>query len=179
MRIVDQVYVGSSSSGPGSPDDVHPIRSGSPPLRPDAEVSRSSIATTMSSLAARIIEAFAAHAQGMHPGFADSNERCDHLEPDRSAQPVRHPQGEHGSETPRLYGNDPWGRKAPMQSTGVTLPVRPTSVLTRFWSGIRHERKVRLTVLSLRALDDRTLKDIGIHRSQIESVARHGDPYRG
>ena len=47
------------------------------------------------------------------------------------------------------------------------------SLVTKFWSRMRRARRIRLTITQLEALDDHMLKDIGIHRSQIEGVARH------
>jgi uncharacterized protein YjiS (DUF1127 family) len=40
------------------------------------------------------------------------------------------------------------------------------------------ERGRRSAILQLRGLDDRTLRDIGIHRGEIEFVVRNGVPAR-
>lgn len=42
------------------------------------------------------------------------------------------------------------------------------------WQGHQERRRYRKTVQTLNGLDDRTLHDIGIHRSEIESYAVHG-----
>ena len=63
-------------------------------------------------------------------------------------------------------------------SNQTRVPTTPTSSIARFWARMRRERNVRRTMVRLSALDDWTLKDIGLHRSQVESVARHGDLYR-
>ena len=52
---------------------------------------------------------------------------------------------------------------------------RAREVLTRAWYSYWNARAKRATVLVLNALDDRTLKDIGIDRSEIESIARRHD----
>jgi uncharacterized protein YjiS (DUF1127 family) len=46
-----------------------------------------------------------------------------------------------------------------------------------WWHRRRLQRRLKATARILHALDDRTLKDIGLHRSEIESVvgARGGD----
>jgi uncharacterized protein YjiS (DUF1127 family) len=38
------------------------------------------------------------------------------------------------------------------------------------WRGFRKRMRIRDTIAQLRTLDDRTLKDIGIHRSEIVSI---------
>jgi uncharacterized protein YjiS (DUF1127 family) len=43
---------------------------------------------------------------------------------------------------------------------------------------MRRKREVRLAMTRLEALDDRTLKDIGLHRSQVESAVTHRDRYQ-
>ena len=53
------------------------------------------------------------------------------------------------------------------------------SRLARFWSKLCREWEVSSTVRRLEALDDRTLKDMGLDRSEIQSVAQHRDRYTG
>ncbi|KAB2847884.1 MAG: DUF1127 domain-containing protein [Hyphomicrobiaceae bacterium] len=43
-----------------------------------------------------------------------------------------------------------------------------------WWQRYRHKRRLKATILSLESLDDRTLKDIGLNRSEIESVVHTG-----
>jgi uncharacterized protein YjiS (DUF1127 family) len=50
-----------------------------------------------------------------------------------------------------------------------------TALLAKFRSRIRRERDSRLAIAELRALDDRTLRDLGISRCDIEYFARPGD----
>jgi uncharacterized protein YjiS (DUF1127 family) len=48
------------------------------------------------------------------------------------------------------------------------------------FAGIRKRRAIHSTVAELRSLDDRTLRDIGLDRSEIESIAWVGfDRIRG
>jgi uncharacterized protein YjiS (DUF1127 family) len=58
-------------------------------------------------------------------------------------------------------------RSAP--SLGFRLMVWSTAL----WVAYQRRRRYRMTVGTLGALDDRTLHDIGIHRSEIESFASH------
>lgn len=48
----------------------------------------------------------------------------------------------------------------------------------RFARRLAAERGRRSAILQLRGLDDRTLRDIGIHRGEIEFVVRNGVPAR-
>jgi uncharacterized protein YjiS (DUF1127 family) len=50
-----------------------------------------------------------------------------------------------------------------------------TSPLVSFWSRLCRERRARLMIRGLQDLDDRTLRDIGIRRCEIEYFARHED----
>jgi uncharacterized protein YjiS (DUF1127 family) len=48
------------------------------------------------------------------------------------------------------------------------------------FAGARKRRAIRATVAELRSLDDRTLRDIGLDRSEIDSIAWVGfDRIRG
>jgi len=62
-------------------------------------------------------------------------------------------------------------------SFAMFTDARPTSIATRlaahFRNGCREylqRRRLKATVFTLRGLDDRTLRDIGLDRSEIESV---------
>jgi uncharacterized protein YjiS (DUF1127 family) len=54
-------------------------------------------------------------------------------------------------------------------------PIAPrlSSALQRRWSAYWARRQERATVLILNSLDDRILKDLGIDRSEIESIAHN------
>jgi uncharacterized protein YjiS (DUF1127 family) len=56
---------------------------------------------------------------------------------------------------------------SPRWSTSIASPV------IKLWSRMRRALRIRRTITRLEALDDHMLKDIGIHRSQIEGAARH------
>jgi uncharacterized protein YjiS (DUF1127 family) len=49
-----------------------------------------------------------------------------------------------------------------------------TSAIVLFWAELRRRHRQRVTRNILEALDDRTLHDIGIDRSEITSVVRTG-----
>ena len=57
--------------------------------------------------------------------------------------------------------NDRWG-------------VTAASLLAKLWSRVLRAREIRRMTAELQALDDRTLKDIGTSRCEIELVVRHG-----
>ena len=54
-------------------------------------------------------------------------------------------------------------------------------IAAKAFAGIRTMMAHRRTVAQLRALDDRTLHDVGLHRSEIDSLAlgRGSDRFRG
>ena len=57
------------------------------------------------------------------------------------------------------------------------LYSRLSDAVRSAWAGYWTRKAERATVLILRSLDSRTLKDIGLHRSEIESVVygQNGD----
>jgi uncharacterized protein YjiS (DUF1127 family) len=65
--------------------------------------------------------------------------------------------------------NHRYGDTSPLP---INWLARMASTVARFWSHRCQEQHVRLMSAELQALDDRTLKDIGIYRCEIESVLR-------
>ena len=63
------------------------------------------------------------------------------------------------------------------QTTFSAWSARLTSGAIRFLSRIRRDPRGVPTIATLEALDDRTLKDIGIHRSPDDSVVGYRDQY--
>jgi uncharacterized protein YjiS (DUF1127 family) len=47
--------------------------------------------------------------------------------------------------------------------------------LSRWWQVNQHRRSQRITAVALHSLDDRTLKDIGVDRSEIASLIYSND----
>jgi uncharacterized protein YjiS (DUF1127 family) len=56
----------------------------------------------------------------------------------------------------------------------MTPTDRFSEVARTWWHSYRRRRRQKATVRALQGLDDRTLKDIGLDRSEIESVAGAG-----
>lgn len=52
---------------------------------------------------------------------------------------------------------------------------RATAAVQKLWLAYQARRAERATIQLLHSLDDRALKDIGIDRSEIESVAHNDD----
>lgn len=50
--------------------------------------------------------------------------------------------------------------------------IRLSQRLKARWQAFRLRRRLRATLFTLQALDDRTLSDIGLDRSEIESVVQ-------
>jgi len=62
-----------------------------------------------------------------------------------------------------------------MLQTGAAatgIEGRFAAALRRWWRGLDEHRRLRVTVHTLRALSDHTLKDIGLERDEIEPAVR-------
>jgi uncharacterized protein YjiS (DUF1127 family) len=76
------------------------------------------------------------------------------------------------SEISTFAPEDPTPPKQPrnrFQACKTTI----ASNVGRFWSRMRQERKYHAMIKGLESLDDRTLKDIGVPRGEIEYAVRH------
>jgi uncharacterized protein YjiS (DUF1127 family) len=192
MQNIDQLYREKRSSKPDA-SELHathvslfprtsrdwPATSDKPPRsRPVA--SRFSVAAALSWLASCFIDGFAAYGEAMGPGCAEASTLSGCQEGHRNSRARGYNRNEQRPDISWLAEIGPLSLVASARSVGkqTVSPVRSSQIITRFWSRVRRERQVSRVVATLSALDDRTLKDIGIHRSQIESVARHGDFHR-
>lgn len=58
-----------------------------------------------------------------------------------------------------------------LEITGMAAAAAlPVAAIARWWAAIRQYQRDRLTRQILEGLDDRTLRDIGIDRSEIASI---------
>jgi uncharacterized protein YjiS (DUF1127 family) len=129
-----------------------------------------------------VVEAFAAYAHAMYPSFAEADDEVAWRD-QRLEELLRHPSVAIGESTvPWLYALDPWTPEEPFEPYRKPEKLgwftRLRAAVTRFREWLRREFLARRTAAGLSVLDDHSLKDIGLHRSQIESIARHGDPLR-
>jgi uncharacterized protein YjiS (DUF1127 family) len=173
------IYSGATY-GRGLDNEESESKCGSPESKSEPDASRRPVATALSWLVARLIEGFAAYGQGMHPSFVDLGECIDgrNLEWDSQRRPQTH--DEYRREMPWQDLSHPRmsrdaDRSSRAQAASPAWHARHISPVSRFWARIHHERRVRQTITKLEALDDQTLKDIGIHRCQAESIVRHGN----
>ena len=60
-------------------------------------------------------------------------------------------------------------------SAAVPIMAGPIQALKRMWAAFIAWRIEQVAISHLRAMSDRELKDIGLHRSQIDFVVRRGD----
>jgi uncharacterized protein YjiS (DUF1127 family) len=68
-------------------------------------------------------------------------------------------------------------RPLPAKHPGSTVPpwhAAPVQAIKRLIARIRNERRIRRAVDELKALDDRTLADIGVTRGDVEHAVRYG-----
>jgi uncharacterized protein YjiS (DUF1127 family) len=104
----------------------------------------------MSWTIAQTLAGCAAYAQAMYPVFVDLDEH----DPAGGSQPER-------------------SEPAPAASPGWGASI--ASLAGKLQSSMRRGRDRRLAMAELRTLDDRSLRDMGISRYDIEHIARHGD----
>jgi uncharacterized protein YjiS (DUF1127 family) len=72
-----------------------------------------------------------------------------------------------------------WGSADESLLQGGSPGWRPwlASIAARLWTRMREARERRRSIAALHALDDRTLKDIGLARHQIEHAVIYGRPW--
>lgn len=102
------------------------------------------------------------------------------------------PLADYGETSPTSAPSPPRVQRARRNSTSLDSRAhrtanRPRSAVLRGWSGaiassivawrwrLRREHDIRSAIAALESLDDWMLKDVGIHRGQIEHVVRYGD----
>jgi uncharacterized protein YjiS (DUF1127 family) len=154
-----------------------PIKDRSPKLDRVPSASGRSIAGVLSRLLLScLIGRFPARGEAMGPGCFGPSLHRGYQGLERNAEPRGYSEHAHGPDVFRWAGSH-----LPDVDETVNRPTKqpstPTSSIGRFWSRIQRERNLRRTIANLSALDDRMLKDIGLHRGQIESVARWGNPH--
>jgi uncharacterized protein YjiS (DUF1127 family) len=179
MRITGKVHPGTcaaekASEGPASNGPQSRFEPNAPGRR---------TATTMPWLVACLIESFAAYGEAMSPSIVDNRALIDGQKLERNSRTRWQDQGGHGSDVPWLNASQPRmteaaERSARARTASPGWSAKVAASVARFWSRMRQERETRLTMTQLEALDDHTLKDIGLHRSQVESVVRHRESYR-
>ena len=182
MRIVDDVQRETSSFAPDTRTEYSGClaEDGSPRSRLDE--SRHNSAAAISWLATHLIEAFAAYGEAMNPCYVDPGYPINGEKPVQDSERRRPTEFEHRSEVQWLSAGvsrntESPGLSASVQTASPGLIAKTTSSVVRFWARSHAEWRVRLTIAELAALDDHTLKDIGLERCQIESVVRHSDCY--
>jgi uncharacterized protein YjiS (DUF1127 family) len=130
---------------------------------------------------AQALAGCAAYAEAMYPGLADA--QSGHGNPGQvpsglpsvaagesgRAGPISRP----SQVAPRALAAEA-ECTARSDGTGISS-ASITSAIGRFRSRMRRARERRLAIAELRALDDQSLRDIGISRSEITHVTRRGD----
>jgi uncharacterized protein YjiS (DUF1127 family) len=140
---------------------------------------RSALQRAMSWLSTLLIESFAASAQAMYPVCPLSDEAVE-----ENAEPALQVPHQAESESDPVLPNgtqpssfDDWLSMEKVSTGSFGWSARVRSRAVRLWSSGCRACQRRRAITELDALDDLTLKDIGIHRCQIKSVMRHGHFY--
>jgi uncharacterized protein YjiS (DUF1127 family) len=129
----------------------------------------------MSWTIAQVVTGCAEYARAMGP-ISELDERIDHRPPTGEFEGPDQPQPSPGARSSATA--IPTGCIARMEAARANSPAWGASVrslLAGFRSCIRQGRGRRLAIIELRALDDRSLRDIGISRCDIEYLASRGD----
>jgi uncharacterized protein YjiS (DUF1127 family) len=188
MRIVDDVHEKSLSSAfdaevqyynaisthEGAANENEPAQS-----VPEHDAPRRPFTTAISWLVAHFTESLTAYGEAI---YLDHGDLTDSQEPTRDPELRRPSAIGRRSDAPWLTASysriaeDP-SRSAELRTASPGWSATIVSPFIRIWSRMRRAQMKRLTITRLEALDDHMLKDIGLHRSQIEGVARHHDGY--
>jgi uncharacterized protein YjiS (DUF1127 family) len=189
MRIVGEVHGKSSPSTFNAGVQYYNAISihegvanenGSAQSVPGHDAPRRPFTTAISSLVAHFIESLAGYGEAIYPSCVCHGAPTDSHEPTQDSELHRPSAIGRQSDTPWLTASfsriaeDP-SRSAELRTASPGWSATIASPFIRIWSRMRRARMKRLTITRLEALDDHVLKDIGLHRSQIEGVARHHD----
>jgi uncharacterized protein YjiS (DUF1127 family) len=138
---------------------------------------RRAIGAAISSVRDCAAEGFALHVTSLHPEiFWTHRDDDDHafkqsqFEQPQRRQTVMRPSFERDDPTALMSMGTvpPWGSSR--GSGGLfSLPAR-------LWSKLLEANEQRRATAALEALDDRTLKDMGLSRNEIHHVVKHGRP---
>jgi len=191
MRIVGEVHdksspstfdVGAQYYNAISIHEGATNENGSAQSLPEHDAPRRPFTTAISSLVAHFIESLAAYGEAIYPSCVGHGGPTDSHEPTQDSELRRPSAIGRQSDAPWLTASysriaeDPL-RSAEPRTASPGWSATIASPFISFWSRMRRARMIRPTITRLEALDDHMLKDIGLHRSQIESVARHHDRY--
>jgi uncharacterized protein YjiS (DUF1127 family) len=141
-----------------------------PQLSRQRKVTRDSIALTLSWMMERTIECMAAFGYAPYPPLEDAEERRVGLSFNAGPKRSWHDRDRSSDRAVATRKTE--------QTRGVGWHERLMSAVAGAWSRMRHEWRVRLAISAMQALDDHTLRDIGVPRCQIEFSARHSDSCR-
>jgi uncharacterized protein YjiS (DUF1127 family) len=158
--------------------------------RSNPNASQHPASEAMSRVLACLSESFTVRGAAMYPrlldyaDLIDAGDVADGERPGKCLLPRWQAQVQRENEVPRLSRgylrtSESFEGSANTQSAFPGWSGRVTSCVTGFWSRICREWQIWSTVRQLQTLDDRTLEDIGIHRSQIESAALYRYRYTG
>jgi len=147
---------------------------------------RRAISAAIASVMDGVTEGFALHATTLHPQLFWS--LLDHGEADSTTLEDRAP-NRHRMSFPQhreavtissfeLHESTRWisSRTNPEGDPGHKS-ARTPSLTGRLWSWFLESYEHRRAVRALEALDDRTLKDMGISRYEIDHLVRYGRPW--
>jgi len=168
---------------------------------PPADRWRHAIGAAFASVRDYTLEGLCLHAMALHPEFfwspGEESDQADLLA--TTVRPAEHdavPQSQRAMVTVKdlwpdeitqivswrtvePFGLGQWGSADESLLQGGSPGWRPwlASIAARLWTRMREARGRRRSIAALHALDDRTLKDIGLARHQIEHAVIYGRPW--
>jgi uncharacterized protein YjiS (DUF1127 family) len=150
-----------------------------------AEAWRRAIGAAVASVMDGVTQGFALHAPTLHPqifwslldhGAADSAQPEGHAQNRRLAPPQPRQAVTVSSFEPHESTRWISSRNSPVGNPG-RWSARVSSLPGRLWSRMLDAFERQRATRALEALDDRTLKDMGISRYEIDYLVRHGRPW--